>query len=63
MAIPETIAGRISVPVLNSSLKRRIRDEKEDHFNKGASAIYGLALFSDRASATLGKCLITSLNL
>ena len=54
MAIPETIAGRISVPVLNSSLKRRIRDEK-DHFNKGASATYGLALFSDRASATLGN--------
>lgn len=54
MAIPETIARRISVPVLNSSLKRRIRDEKEDHFNKGASATYdGLALFFDRASATL----------
>ena len=50
-------------PVLTSSLKWRMRDEKENHFNKGASATYDLALFSDRTSATLRKCLITSLNL
>ena len=47
-AIPETIAARISVPVLNSSLKRCMRDKKENHFTRGGCHLwFGFTFWSN----------------